>query len=156
MRNRSTHRQQHKSLMLFLRLHIRLPSRTSKPFLRISRVLGILLPAMRQARPQPLQLVNHLDCHSKPQQEMGHTRRLLRHRVLLIRPLHPRTKHRRKQRLKASRHGQESALHLRQNRDQERHQRGTALVAMRQSKLSLRRTLFQARPRYPGDLLWLV
>jgi hypothetical protein len=87
---------------------------------------------------------------------MDRIRLLLRQRVLLIPPLQSPTRHRRKQRLKARRHDQESVLHLRQKHDREKHPRGTVLAAMRQFKLSLRRVLFQARPRYPGDLPWLV
>jgi hypothetical protein len=90
------------------------------------------------------------------QQEMDHIRRLLRQRVVLIRPRQSRTEHRRKQRSKARRRGRESALHLRQKHDQEKHRRGTVLAAMRQSKPSLKRILFQARRRYPDDLPWLV
>jgi hypothetical protein len=87
---------------------------------------------------------------------MGHIRRFLRQRVLLIRPLQTPTKHQRMQRLKTRRHDQESALHPRQKHDQEKHPRGTVPAAMRQFKLSLRRVSFQAHPRYPGDLPWLV
>jgi hypothetical protein len=47
MRIRSAHHLRHKRLMLFLRNHIKLPSRTRRPFLHISRVLSLQLPVTR-------------------------------------------------------------------------------------------------------------